>query len=198
MLAGYGAFPFIRRFLAFNQYFPEESLVEVVLLSRNSTAMGLWVFRSIAHDELDISRAAFTSGASPFPYIPAFNTPLFFCQPMRRICGRRWLRVCRAGWCCRVWWRMSSRTASCGLRSILMVCWLMMSRKLCASRRGLSVFMSMRHTQGQGAAVGFDGESVCNSSRPQELENRLSDQNPNNRCLLRTALLPAMLRTTSG
>jgi 5'-nucleotidase len=73
MLAGYGAFPFIRRFLAFNQYFPEESLVERVLLSRNSAVMGLRVFRSIVHDELDI-----TGGASPFPYIPAFNTPLFF------------------------------------------------------------------------------------------------------------------------
>lgn len=71
------AFPFIRRFLAFNQYFPEESPVEVVLLSRNSTATGLRVFRSIAHYGLDITRAAFTGGASPFPYIPAFNASLF-------------------------------------------------------------------------------------------------------------------------
>lgn len=71
------AFPFIRRFLAFNQHFPEESPVEVVLLSRNSTATGRRVFRSIAHYGLDISRAAFTGGASPFRYIPAFNASLF-------------------------------------------------------------------------------------------------------------------------
>ena len=71
------AFPFIRRFLAFNQYFPKESPVEVVLLSRNSTATGRRVFRSIAYHGLDISRAAFTGGASPFPYIPAFNASLF-------------------------------------------------------------------------------------------------------------------------
>ncbi len=71
------AFPFIRRFLAFNRYFPTEKPVEVVLLSRNSTATGLRVFRSIAHYRLDISRAAFTDGASPFPYIPAFNASLF-------------------------------------------------------------------------------------------------------------------------
>ena len=71
------AFPFIRRFLAFNQHFPQETPVEVVLLSRNSTATGRRVFRSIAHYGLDISRAAFTGGASPFPYIPAFNASLF-------------------------------------------------------------------------------------------------------------------------
>jgi len=71
------AFPFIRRFLAFNQYFLTEKPVEVVLLSRNSTATGLRLFRSIAHYGLDISRAAFTGGASPFPYIPAFNASLF-------------------------------------------------------------------------------------------------------------------------
>lgn len=71
------AFPFIRRFLSFNQIFPREMPVEVVLLSRNSTATGKRVFRSIAHHGLDISRAAFLSGTSPFPYIPAFNASLF-------------------------------------------------------------------------------------------------------------------------
>lgn len=71
------AFPFIRRFLSFNQIFREEMPVEVVLLSRNSTATGRRVFRSIADHGLDISRAAFLSGTSPFPYIPAFNASLF-------------------------------------------------------------------------------------------------------------------------
>ncbi len=71
------AFPFIRRFLSFNQHFPGEQPVEVVLLSRNSPATGKRVFRSIEHYGLGISRAAFVSGASPFSYIPAFNASLF-------------------------------------------------------------------------------------------------------------------------
>jgi len=35
------------------------------------------VMRSIAHYGLDISRAAFMTGKSPYPYLPAFNTSLF-------------------------------------------------------------------------------------------------------------------------
>lgn len=70
-------FPFIRRFLSFNQIFQEEMPVEVVLLSRNSPATGKRVFRSIAEYGLDITRAAFLSGTSPFSYIPAFNASLF-------------------------------------------------------------------------------------------------------------------------
>ena len=71
------AFPFIRRFLAINRCFPKETPVEVVLFSRNSPETGLRVMRSIAHYGLDISRAAFMTGKSPFTYLPAFNTALF-------------------------------------------------------------------------------------------------------------------------
>lgn len=71
------AFPFIRRFLSINERFPEQKPVEVVLLSRNSPETGLRVFRSIQHYGLDISRAAFMTGKSPFEYIPAFNCALF-------------------------------------------------------------------------------------------------------------------------
>ncbi|WP_312935157.1 5'-nucleotidase [Pseudomonas sp.] len=71
------AFPFIRRFLSINQAFPAQLPVEVVLLSRNSPETGLRVFRSIEHYGLDISRAAFMSGRSPYAYIPAFNASLF-------------------------------------------------------------------------------------------------------------------------
>lgn len=71
------AFPFIRRFLSINERFPEQKPVEVVLLSRNSPETGLRVFRSIQHYGLDISRAAFMTGKSPFEYIPAFNCSLF-------------------------------------------------------------------------------------------------------------------------
>ncbi|MEV8469761.1 5'-nucleotidase [Ralstonia sp. UNC404CL21Col] len=71
------AFPFIRRFLRINQVFPKQSPVEVVLLSRNSPETGLRVFRSIRHYGLDITRAAFMAGRSPYEYVPAFNASLF-------------------------------------------------------------------------------------------------------------------------
>lgn len=71
------AFPFIRRFLSINKAFPKQSPIEVVLLSRNSPETGLRVFRSIRHYGLDISRAAFVTGRSPYEYVPAFNTSLF-------------------------------------------------------------------------------------------------------------------------
>ena len=71
------AFPFIRRFLAINQAFPEQLPVEVVLLSRNSPETGLRIFRSIKHYGLDITRAAFMTGRSPHEYVPAFNISLF-------------------------------------------------------------------------------------------------------------------------
>ena len=71
------AFPFIRRFLNINRCFPRQSPVEVVLFSRNSPETGLRVMRSIAHYGLDISRAAFMTGKSPYNYLPAFNTSLF-------------------------------------------------------------------------------------------------------------------------
>lgn len=71
------AFPFVRRFLNINKRFPKQSPVEVVLLSRNSAATGKRIFRSISHYGLDISRAAFMEGQSPYEYIPAFNASLF-------------------------------------------------------------------------------------------------------------------------
>ncbi|NHZ80390.1 5'-nucleotidase [Massilia sp. CCM 8695] len=71
------AFPFIRRFLNINKVFPRHNPVEVVLLSRNSPETGLRVMRSIAHYGLDISRAAFITGKSPYTYLPAFNAALF-------------------------------------------------------------------------------------------------------------------------
>ncbi|TFW19049.1 5'-nucleotidase [Massilia arenosa] len=70
------AFPFIRRFLNINRCFPQAP-VEVVLLSRNSPETGLRVMRSIAQYGLDITRAAFMTGKSPYEYLPAFNASLF-------------------------------------------------------------------------------------------------------------------------
>ena len=71
------AFPFIRRLLRLNSVFSQEQPVEVVLLSRNSPETGLRVFRSIQHYGLEITRAGFFSGSSPYPYLPAFNATLF-------------------------------------------------------------------------------------------------------------------------
>jgi 5'-nucleotidase len=71
------AFPFIRRFLNINKHFARRPPVEVVLFSRNSPETGLRVMRSIAAYGLDISRAAFTTGKSPYAYLPAFNASLF-------------------------------------------------------------------------------------------------------------------------
>ncbi|WP_432377477.1 5'-nucleotidase [Duganella sp. P38] len=71
------AFPFIRRFLSINKRHPDTAPVEVVLFSRNSPETGLRVMNSIAHYGLDISRACFLTGESPYRYLPAFNTSLF-------------------------------------------------------------------------------------------------------------------------
>jgi len=71
------AFPFIKRFLNINKVYPEQKPVEVVLLSKNSPETGIRVFNAIKSYNLDISRAAFTSGKSPYNYIPAYNISLF-------------------------------------------------------------------------------------------------------------------------
>jgi len=70
------AFPFVKRLLNLNNSF-EEQPIEVILLSRNSPETGLRVFRSIKSHNLNISRASFFSGESPYKYIPAFDTALF-------------------------------------------------------------------------------------------------------------------------
>ena len=71
------AYPLVKKLLALNQGNPDHPLVEVVLLSRNSADTGLRIFNSIQHFELEISRAAFTSGRSPHAYVSAFATDLF-------------------------------------------------------------------------------------------------------------------------
>lgn len=71
------AFPFIKRLLSLNEAFPDESPVEVVLLSRNSPETGMRAFRSIQKYNLNISRAGFLSGSSPSKYLPSLNSSLF-------------------------------------------------------------------------------------------------------------------------
>ena len=70
------AFLLVQKLLGLNKLL-EESPVQVILLSRNSADTGLRVFNSIQHYGLDISRAAFSGGESPYRYISAFNSHLF-------------------------------------------------------------------------------------------------------------------------
>lgn len=70
------AFTLVQKLLAINNDLPQPQ-IEVILLSRNSADTGLRIFNSIAHYELDICRAAFTSGGPPFGYIAAFGAHLF-------------------------------------------------------------------------------------------------------------------------
>lgn len=70
------AFLLVEKLLSLNASLTQ-SRVEVVLVSRNSADTGLRVFNSIQHYGLDISRAAFVGGRSPFPYLAAFGSHLF-------------------------------------------------------------------------------------------------------------------------
>lgn len=71
------AFSLVRKLLALNSVFQGRVKVEVVLLSRNSADTGLRVFNSIEHHGLDITRAAFTGGRSPFEYASVLGAHLF-------------------------------------------------------------------------------------------------------------------------
>jgi len=71
------AFSLVKKLLALNELGSADPRVEVILLSRNSADTGLRIFNSIQHHGLDISRAAFTRGASTHPYISAFGAQLF-------------------------------------------------------------------------------------------------------------------------
>ncbi len=70
------AYPLVKKLLGLNERL-SDALVEVVLLSRNSADTGLRIFNSISEHGLDIKRAAFTSGQTPFAYISAFEVDLF-------------------------------------------------------------------------------------------------------------------------
>ena len=69
-------FAFVRKLLAINHRLGKRR-VDVILLSRNSADTGLRVFNSIAEHNLDIVRAAFCSGESPYRYAQPFGCDLF-------------------------------------------------------------------------------------------------------------------------
>lgn len=77
MLNPGAAFGLVKKLLALNEGALEKPRVEVILLSRNSADTGLRVFNSIENHQLQITRAAFTSGNSPYLYASAFGAHLF-------------------------------------------------------------------------------------------------------------------------
>ena len=72
-----GAYRLVTKLLDLNTMGKPRDRVEVILLSRNSADTGLRIFNSIEHYGLPISRAAFTSGESPFRYVEPFSADLF-------------------------------------------------------------------------------------------------------------------------
>jgi len=70
------AFPLVRKLLALNEDDVVHPGVEVILLSRNSADTGLRIFNTIEHYGLNIERAAFTGGESPYKYMEAYGAHL--------------------------------------------------------------------------------------------------------------------------
>lgn len=71
------AFPLVKKLLAIKHPKTNVPLVEVVLVSRNNGDTGLRIFNSIQHHQLNIQRAAFSNGKSPYAYLKAFGAHLF-------------------------------------------------------------------------------------------------------------------------
>lgn len=71
------AFPFLRRLLALNGTADDDRPVELVLLSRNDPDTGARIFHSAHSMGLELERAVFTSGASPWGYAESFGACLF-------------------------------------------------------------------------------------------------------------------------
>ena len=70
------AFPLVKKLLALNEDEVDHPGVEVILLSRNSADTGLRIFNTIEHYGLNIERAAFTGGESPYRYFEAYGADL--------------------------------------------------------------------------------------------------------------------------
>ena len=71
------AFALVKKLMRLNESLGDHGRVEVILLSRNSSDTGLRVLTSAHHHGLDITRAAFTGGTSPYRYVAAFGAHLF-------------------------------------------------------------------------------------------------------------------------
>ena len=79
-------FQFVKKLLGINKLLGRRR-VDVILLSRNSADTGLRVFNSIGTHELDIVRAAFSSGTSPHRYAKPFGCDLFLSTDANDVAG---------------------------------------------------------------------------------------------------------------
>ena len=71
-----GAFYFIESLLKLNKILKQD-IIEVMIISKNSSEMGIRIFNSIEEYQLPIIRAAFLSGESVVKYLKAFECDLF-------------------------------------------------------------------------------------------------------------------------
>lgn len=76
LLPGLG-FSLVNGLLRLNKLIEDKRIVEVILMSKNNPDTSLRISNSIEHYNLDITRAAFTSGESIVPYLDAFQVDLF-------------------------------------------------------------------------------------------------------------------------
>ncbi len=79
------AFALATKLMSLNATLGDRGRVEVILVSRNSSDTGLRILTSAHHHGLDITRAAFTSGASPYRYLAAFGAHLFLSADPRDV-----------------------------------------------------------------------------------------------------------------
>ena len=72
-------YPLVKALLSLNQFQPEgeSSLVDVVVMSRNSPETGVRVLNNIRAQQLGITRSAFTGGESVVDYLEAYGVDLF-------------------------------------------------------------------------------------------------------------------------
>jgi 5'-nucleotidase len=76
------AFTLIQKLLNLNQ---DTHRIEVCLVSRNSADTSLRIFNSIEHYQLPITKAGFTNGTAPGPYLNAFGSHLFLSENTKDI-----------------------------------------------------------------------------------------------------------------
>ena len=79
------AFTLVQKLLHINAL-SDAPPVEVILLSRNSADTGLRIFNSIEHYGLNITRAAFCGGESPYRYVSPFGCHLFLSTHPEDVC----------------------------------------------------------------------------------------------------------------
>lgn len=84
VLAPGTTFDFVKKLLTLNDL-SQKPIVDVVLLSRNSPDTGYRVMNSIRHHGLNITRAVFTEGKSPYIYHEAFQIDLFLSENERDV-----------------------------------------------------------------------------------------------------------------